>query len=550
GGSKPSQAERAGDGHLGGGAASAAVAAGAAAKGLSAAAPPARGNETARTGARPTSFERRQGPRRIRVSGKAARRRSPDKPRDNRGPPRGPGGGRSPKKGVGTSGSALVSRGTPKGRQGPSPKTSGAGGAIAAAQRSWGRSGSWYEPRRRGMSQTSVAASSFPSQTEEAERASDGVGALGGGSGVGKDEDDEAAIGGGGGGRNRSVPTPPPSEVMALQQQQQQQEEEEEEALLRTPDAKPVAELAAAVVSSKSRSRSRSRESERSRQSRAYGSDHTASNDAKELPAEDMYFNRKKKQGTQARGRADRRRERSDRSVPDVDDNVDEGGSESSSGSHRGVEADGLAEALVRQSASSGRSRSGSKGTGKGAPSHDGMSEREVAAAEARAEAEASKKRSSYSRSIAAASKAATNPGYADSACGSVLVLDRASGKGFSVPNPYDFDNEVYRSGGTSGTSGGGGSKSVNKMAMFGSAVRSAVSGRGEGGRSRRDRSDSTDRSPRANPSGNNGDPPEKEQRRRRRRGGRQQDQEQARRPSSPAGYVHTAEGEARRRQE
>ncbi|CAN0374647.1 unnamed protein product, partial [Ectocarpus sp. 8 AP-2014] len=81
-----------------------------------------------------------------------------------------------------------ASRGTPKSRV---AVVGGDGAGVAAAQRSWGRSGSWYEPRRRQQQPAAAAAvAALAGQKEEDEDEDDDD----------DDEDDEAAIGGVAGG--------------------------------------------------------------------------------------------------------------------------------------------------------------------------------------------------------------------------------------------------------------------------------------------------------------------------------------------------------------
>ncbi|CAN0580269.1 unnamed protein product, partial [Ectocarpus sp. 12 AP-2014] len=151
---------------------------------------------------------------------------------------------------------------------------------------------------------------------------------------------------------------------------------------------------------------------------------------------------------------------------------------------------------------------------------HDRTTEQQgppgVGAAEAARLRDASEERRSYGRSIAAAAKAVANPGYADSACGSVVILDRESGKGLSVLNPYD-EVDVDRTGSGSG--------SGNKAAIFAATPSAVSSGRGDGRPSAvaaatgaTGRSGSRERS---NSSGLR--------------------QQEKRRPSSPAGHIHTA---------
>lgn len=134
------------------------------------------------------------GPRRLKVTGKGAYRAvsaakqraalglTSDDSSDARRQQRSPKTSSSPPKsadrrgvggvGVGGNGSPLrKSQPSPKGGGGVAPPGSGVQGgrqSLAAAQKSWGRSGSWYEPRRRDMmSQASVAASAYRSHRGE-----------------------------------------------------------------------------------------------------------------------------------------------------------------------------------------------------------------------------------------------------------------------------------------------------------------------------------------------------------------------------------------------
>lgn len=120
-----------------------------------------------------------QSERRSSSSPKSAARRSPrgagsgSKGSAGAAPPerkgRSPGGGKgvrgpSPRGAAGTAGSSndLSGQPQPQPQQPPQQQNS-----VSVGQKSWGRSGSWYEPRRRGMSQSSVAMSAFYSKHDD-----------------------------------------------------------------------------------------------------------------------------------------------------------------------------------------------------------------------------------------------------------------------------------------------------------------------------------------------------------------------------------------------
>ncbi|CAM9848279.1 unnamed protein product, partial [Ectocarpus fasciculatus] len=405
-------------------------------------------------------------------------------------------------------------RGVPKSRAAVAGAAVGGGGGggggvgVAAAQRSWGRSGSWYEPRRRQQPAAAAAAvAALAGQEEEDDDDDD------------DDEEDEAAIGGvtgGGDGRCSGevvVPPPPPPQ----QQQQRVSPSVAESVALGGPGASGHRRRGSREVKDSSRDND---------------NDNSGANG---LPEENMFFMRK--QNSKGRAGAGGRARGGQQQDPGGAAADDSAGARSRSSS-RSRASGGLSKDNVAAAAAAAMAEGRPQQHHERSSSRTRLQDRNAdqqgpgGAAEAARLREASEERRSYGRSIAAAAKAVANPGYADSACGSVVILDRESRTGLSVLNPYD-EVDADRTGSGSGSG-------RNKAAIFAAAPSAASSGRGDGGRP--SATAATAAAAAAAATGRSGSRESSTS-----SGLRQQER---RRPSSPAGHIHTAEQKARRRQE